>query len=82
MHRYKIHFTRGGSALKDADRYDLDGALVCLYRGESLAAVIPRRIVTRIEEEIGCGENVEDPMLNWMGVLTKQPLEGLMHHSQ
>ncbi|WP_395740564.1 hypothetical protein [Prosthecobacter sp.] len=73
MHRYKIHFTRGGSAFKDADRCNLDGALVCLYKGDSLAAVFPRRIVSRIEEQAGSEAGKGDPMLSWMSVLTQTP---------
>ena len=74
MHRYKLHFKVGGSSYKEADRCTLDGALVCLYQGESLMAVFPRRLVTRIEEQAGDepGES-GDPLLNWMNVLSNEP---------
>lgn len=76
MHRYKIHFRVGGSSFKEADRCTLDGALVCLYRGESLTAVFPRRMVTRIEEQAGSDTPSSDnPLLDWMNVLTKEPPE-------
>jgi hypothetical protein len=82
MHRFKIHFTRGGSTFKDADRCDLEGTLVCLYRGDTLAAVFPRRIVTRIEEQAGSDVREGDPLLNWMGVLTTPPTDEPIAHSQ
>lgn len=74
MHRYKIHFKAGGESCKDADRCTLDDALVCLYRGESLTAVFPRRIVTRIEEQSGDdAAKPDNPLLDWMSVLTHEP---------
>lgn len=75
MHHYKIHFKAGGSSSKEADRCTLDGALVCLYRGESLTAVFPRRIVTRIEEQPDTDMASGDPLLNWMSVLNQEPTE-------
>ncbi|WP_395746121.1 hypothetical protein [Prosthecobacter sp.] len=73
MHRYKIHFTVGGASMKEADRCTLDGPLVCLYRGDSLTAVIPRRMVTRIEEQAGEDAAEGDPLFNWMNVLGQMP---------
>ncbi len=76
MHGYKIHFKEGGTSFKDADRCTLDGALVCLYRGESLTAVFPRRIVTRIEEQDRQEAPASgDPLLTWMSFLAKEPPE-------
>lgn len=73
MHRYKIHFTVGGSSYKDADRCTLDGSLVCLYKGDALMAVFPRRMVARIQEEAGDDAPQGDPLLSWMNVLTQEP---------
>ena len=74
MHRYKIHFRAGGESFKEADRCTLDGALVCLYRGESLTAVFPRRIVTRIEEQANDdAPQADNPLFDWMSVLTQEP---------
>jgi hypothetical protein len=69
MHRYKIHFAKGGASMKEADSCTLDGALVCLYRGGSLMAVFPRRMVSRIEEQAGADMQTGNPLLNWMNVL-------------
>ncbi len=76
MHGFKIYFKVGGTSYKEADRCTLDGALVCLYRGESLTAVFPRRIVTRIEEQASDDSSeLGDPLLNWMNILAKEPTE-------
>lgn len=74
MHRYKIHFRVGGSSFKEADRCTLDGDLVCLYRGDALMAVFPRRMVTRIEEQPPADlAPAGDPLLSWMNILAKEP---------
>ena len=76
MHGYKIHFKVGGTSYKEADSCTLDGALVCLYRGDSLTAVFPRRIVTRIEEQDRQDSSAPgDPLLAWMNILAKEPPE-------
>lgn len=69
MHGYKIHFASGGASYKEADRCTVDGDLVCLYQGESLTAVIPRRMVKRIEEQVEEDLVQGDPLLSWMRVL-------------
>ena len=75
MHLFKIHFRAGGFSFKEADRCTLEGALVCLYSGDSLTAVMPRRMVTRIEEQPGWDIATGDPPLNRMNVLANEPPE-------